>query len=544
MRYIVVTGGVLSGLGKGVVAASIGRILKDKGYSVIPMKIDGYVNVDPGTMNPYEHGEVYVLNDGAETDLDLGHYERFLDTDLNRDSNITTGAIYKAVIEKERRGDYLGKTVQIIPHITEEIKGRISKHRADVILIEVGGTIGDIENMIFIEALRQMSRDKGNKFLFVHLSYVPVILSGEQKTKPTQHSVKELLGMGIQPDIIIGRSNVPLNEDTRRKLALFCGVKEGEVLSDPDLEDIYTMPIEFKNAKLDEIVVKKLDMKKSDKNSVRWKRLVDRMQNPGCEVRIGVIGKYTGLEDAYLSIKEAFKHAAAANDCRVALSWIEADKLKPSDFGGYDGILVPGGFGSRGLEDKIKAAHHARTTGLPFLGICLGMQIAVIEYARNMCGLKGADSTEVDEDTPHPVIHYIPGQDEIDEKGGTMRLGAYECELEKGSLAHELYGKRNISERHRHRYEVNPEYVDRIAAKGLIFSGRYKERNLMEMIELPDHPYYIACQFHPEFTSRLENPAPLFAGLVAAAKKRAEAKQKSHKGAEAKQKSHKGTKKR
>jgi CTP synthase len=520
MKYIVVTGGVLSGLGKGVVTASIGRILKDRGYEVVPLKIDGYVNVDPGTMNPYEHGEVYVLDDGGETDLDLGHYERFLNVNLTRGSNMTTGSVYKTVIEKERRGEYLGKTVQVIPHITDEIKERVKRFKGDVLLIEVGGTIGDIENSIYIEALRQMSLDKGNKFLFVHLSYIPVIASGEQKTKPTQHSVKELLSIGIQPDLIIGRCTDPLTEDTRRKLALFCGVKQEEVFSDPDMDDIYRLPIEFNRQSLGDIVIRKLDLRKTDHESRKWRSIVEGMQNPAGEVTIGIVGKYTGLEDAYLSIKEAFKHAKAARKCCVRLKWLEADSLTDSDFKDVDGILVPGGFGSRGLEDKIKAITYARTNRLPFFGICLGMQLAVIEYARNVCGMKGANTTEADEKTPYPVIDYIPEQKEIREKGGTMRLGAYDCELKKDSLAHRLYGKRTVSERHRHRWEVNPEYVSALEAKGLIFSGAYKEKNLMEMIELSDHPYFVGCQFHPEFKSRLEEPAPLFVGLVEAAQKR------------------------
>lgn len=519
MKYIVVTGGVLSGLGKGVVTASIGRILKDRGYSVLPVKIDGYVNVDPGTMNPYEHGEVYVLDDGGETDLDLGHYERFLNVDLTRDSNMTTGLVYKTVIEKERRGEYLGKTVQVIPHITDEIKSRIKRFKTDIVLVEVGGTVGDIENRIFIETLRQMSLDKGNRFLFVHLSHIPVILSGEQKTKPTQHSVKELLALGIQPDIIIGRCGEPLTEDTRRKLALFCGVKPQEVFSDPDLEDIYSLPLEFTTQGLGDTIIRKLDLKKTGRESRKWSTLVSNMQKAQDEVVIGIVGKYTGLEDAYMSIKEAFKHAGLANGCRVTTKWIEADDLRASDFKGYDGILVPGGFGSRGLEDKIKAVNYARTTGLPFLGICLGMQVAVIEYARNMCQLKGANTTEADEETPHPVIDLIAEQKTINDKGGTMRLGAYSCVLEKESVAHKLYGKRTISERHRHRWEVNPEYVNLLREKGLVFSGVHQERNLMEVLELPKHPYFVACQFHPEFKSRLERPAPLFAGLIAAAKK-------------------------
>jgi CTP synthase len=517
MRIIVVTGGVLSGLGKGVVAASIGRILKDQGYSVVPVKIDGYVNVDPGTMNPYEHGEVYVLDDGSETDLDLGHYERFLNVDLTRESSITTGSVYRSVIERERAGGYLGKTVQVIPHITDEIKSRIRKFKADVVIVEVGGTVGDIENRIFIEALRQLAQDKGNKFLFTHLSYIPIINSGEQKTKPTQHSVKELLSLGIQPDLIIGRCSAPLSRDTQYKLALFCGVKPREVLSDPDMNDIYLLSEELKRQDIADIIVKKLDLKKSEKQAKKWSTLVKGMQSFTDEVRVGIVGKYTGLEDAYLSIKEAFKHAGAANGCRVLTEWIEAENITEKDLEPYDCILVPGGFGSRGIEDKIKAVSYARRRKIPFLGICFGLQVAVIEYARNACNMPEANTTESDQSTPYPVIDYIPEQKEITDKGGTMRLGAYPCELKKNSLAHRLYGKRNISERHRHRYEVNPEYIKALEKCGLIFSGYNRERDLMEIVELDGHPYFIACQFHPEFKSRLESPAPLFKGLVAAA---------------------------
>lgn len=520
-RYIVVTGGVLSGLGKGVVASSIGRILKDRDYTVKPIKIDGYVNVDPGTMNPYEHGEVYVLDDGSETDLDLGHYERFLNTDLTGDSNITTGSVYKSVIEKERRGEYLGKTVQVIPHITDEIKDRVRRFKADVVLVEVGGTVGDIENAVFIEALRQMSLEKGNRFLFIHLSYIPIILSGEQKTKPTQHSVKQLLSVGIQPNIIVGRCSQPLDGEAKRKLAMFCGVKEGEVFSDPDMDDIYSLPVELRRQKLGDVVIKKLGLKKSSGESTKWVNLVKAMHGAEDEVAIGVVGKYTGLEDAYMSIKEAFKHAGAANGCSVDLEWIEAEGLKDSDFRGFNGILVPGGFGSRGLEDKIKAVNYARTNGVPFLGICLGMQVAVIEYARNVCGLEDANTTEADDDTPYPVIDLIPEQRGVKDKGATMRLGAYECLLKKGSLAHILYGRLTVSERHRHRWEVNPDYVDLLTECGVLFSGSCKGADLMEIMEIPGHPYFIASQFHPEFKSRLENPAPLFVGLIEAAKKKA-----------------------
>ncbi|MEM2918702.1 MAG: CTP synthase (glutamine hydrolyzing) [Candidatus Altiarchaeota archaeon] len=514
MNYIVVTGGVLSGLGKGVTTASIGRILKDKGYEVLPIKIDGYVNVDPGTMNPYEHGEVFVLDDGSETDLDLGHYERFLNISLTGDSNLTTGKIYQTVIEKERRGDYLGKTVQIIPHITDEIKRRIKQFKADIILIEIGGTVGDLENMIFIEALRQMRQEPQNKFCFIHLSYVPVIASGEQKTKPTQHSVKELLTLGIQPDIIIARSKKPLDQKNREKIALFCGVPVENVLSDPDVDDTYLIPIIFKKQNLAEIIIKKLELERKPMYTLKWENLIQKMHSYNEIVTIGIVGKYTALEDAYLSIKEAFKHAGLVNSCRVNLKWIDSENLSFEELNSVDGILVPGGFGSRGVEGKISAIQYAREKKIPFLGICYGFQLAIVEFARNVCGLHGANTTENDPQTPHPVIDILPEQKSIKNMGGTMRLGAYPCDLEEDSLAFRLYKEKKIYERHRHRWEVNPDYVEILTKKGIKFSGVYKERNLMEIFELPTHNFFIGCQFHPEFKSRPETPAPLFVGLV------------------------------
>ncbi|MFC2154323.1 glutamine hydrolyzing CTP synthase [Candidatus Altiarchaeota archaeon] len=517
MRYIVVTGGVLSGLGKGVTTASIGRILKDRGYSVVPIKIDGYVNVDPGTMNPYEHGEVYVLDDGSETDLDLGHYERFLNTDLTGDSNITTGSIYQSVINKEREGKYLGKTVQVIPHVTDEMKDRIRQLSADIVLIEVGGTVGDIENRVFFEALRQMSIESENDFLFIHLSYVPQILTGEQKTKPTQHSVKELLSLGIQPDIVIGRSDNPLEQSTKKKIALFCGVEEGEVLSNHTVEDIYQVPLLLVKQNIGNIIVKKLGLEHRPPFTSKYEHLVEKMSILKEDVTIGIIGKYTGLEDAYLSIKEAFKHAGAQCGCKVNLQWVESEEIKDEILKELDGILVPGGFGSRGVEGKIYAVKYARENNIPFLGICYGLQMAVIEYARNICELKGANTTEADEKAPHPVIDLIPEQKDIDKMGGTMRLGAYPCKISSNSLAHKLYRAEEISGRHRHRWEVNPKYIEVLEKNGLVFSGKFVERNLMEIAELPTHCYFIASQFHPEFTSRLEKPSPLFVGLVQAA---------------------------
>ena len=519
MKYIVVTGGVLSGLGKGVVVASIGRILKAMNFNTIPIKIDGYVNVDPGTMNPYEHGEVYVLRDGSETDLDLGHYERFMNIDLDGNSNITTGKIYKSVIDKERRGDYLGKTVQIIPHITDEIEGEIEKLKSDIVLIEVGGTVGDIETMVFLESLRQMSIKKYNEFLFIHLSYVPIVTTGEQKTKPTQHSAKELLGLGIRPEIIIGRCEQDLEESTRKKIAMFCGVDDKCVMGSPDVDDIYKIPLILEKQKLGSIICDKLKLKYLAPEFNKWKNFVEKIESPAHDIDIGIVGKYTGLEDAYLSIKESFKHAGAANNCRVNLHWFESEEIKSGDLKVLDGILVPGGFGMRGVEGKINAVKFARENNIPFLGICLGMHVAIIEFARNVCGLE-ANTTEIDKNIEHPVIDILPEQRKIYKKGGTMRLGAYPCVLERNTTAHKLYKKDEISERHRHRYEVNPDYIKFLEENGLKFSGKSPDGNLMEMVELPGHLYFTACQFHPEYQSRLENPAPLFLGLVRAALKR------------------------
>lgn len=516
MKYIVVTGGVLSGLGKGVVVASIGRILKAMNFNVVPIKIDGYVNVDPGTMNPYEHGEVYVLQDGGETDLDLGHYERFMNINLDGTSNITTGKIYKSVIDKERRGDYLGKTVQIIPHITDEIEKEIEKLKSDIVLVEVGGTVGDIENMVFLEGLRQMSIKDYNEFLFIHLSYIPIVTTGEQKTKPTQHSAKELLGLGIRPEIIIGRCEKSLTEETRKKIAMFCGVDENCVMSNPNVDDIYQIPIILEEQNLGSLICDKLRLRPTTPKLNEWKNFVEKNKNLKYEIDIGIVGKYTGLEDAYLSIKESFKHAGIANNCKVNLRWFESREIDINDLENIDGILVPGGFGMRGLEGKIKAVKFARENNIPFLGICLGMHVAIIEFARAF-GLNANTTeieTEINEKVEHPVIDILPEQKKIYKKGGTMRLGAYPCVLEKGTIAHKLYKEPKIYERHRHRYEVNPEYIEFLESKGLKFSGKSPDGNLMEIVELKNHPYFIACQFHPEYQSRLEDPAPLFVGLV------------------------------
>jgi len=532
VKIIVVTGGVMSGLGKGIAAASIGRVLQSKGYKLSAIKIDPYLNQDAGTMNPIEHGEVFVLDDGGEVDMDFGHYSRFLNIDLTSDHNITTGKIYKRVMEKERRGDYLGQTVQVIPHVTNEIKVWIKelakKDDADILIVEVGGTTGDIENLPFLEAVRQMKAEEPGNVLFVHLTLVPDLsVVGEQKTKPTQHSVKMLREVGIDPDIIIGRSTEPLLQDTKRKIALFCNVKEESVISSPDCETIYEVPLVFETEQLSETILRKfrLSAKTTDLNN--WKKLVNRIKSSSDKpsVKIALTGKYTKLHDSYVSILESLKHAGAHQNIFIEPVWIETDefekdssKLKALDE--VDGIVVPGGFGARGTEGKILAIKYARENSIPFLGLCYGMQLATIEYARNVCGIKNASSTEIDQESPAPVIDILPEQKDLDSMGGTMRLGAYPTRLEKGTKARDIYGKELIYERHRHRYEVNPEFIASLEEKGLVFCGKHPERNLMEMIELKEHPYFIASQFHPEFKSSLERPAPLFKGLVKAAQER------------------------
>jgi CTP synthase len=527
MKYVIVTGGVMSGLGKGITSSSIGRILKCKGYEVTAIKIDPYINIDAGTMNPFQHGEVFVLKDGGEVDLDLGNYERFLDTELTSDHNLTTGKIYKAVIEKERRGDYLGSTVQIIPHITNEIKERVRSvaeaSGADICLIEIGGTVGDIESMPFLEAARQMQREEAPRDLaLVHVTLVPIDAQGEQKTKPTQHSVKELRELGLYPNIIVARCASMLPAAAKEKIALFCDVPVNAVISAPDARDIYHVPLIFEKEGLSDYLMDKLELDASDSQS-GWKELVERMDmtdEGGNRVSIAVVGKYTDLRDAYTSIRESLKHAGIACGCKVDIEWIDSDNLKGTpgqvreSLRGFDGILVPGGFGERGIEGKICAIEYARTNNVPFLGLCLGMQLAVIEFARNVIGWQDANSSEFG-DTTHPVIDLLPEQHNILDMGGSMRLGNYEAVLLEGSLAHLLYGSLKIVERHRHRYEVNPEYIDEIESNGMIFSG--KNRNRMEIAEIPSCRFFIGCQFHPEFKSRPENPAPLFKGFVEAA---------------------------
>ncbi|MDI6859924.1 MAG: CTP synthase (glutamine hydrolyzing) [Methanocellales archaeon] len=520
MKYIVITGGVMSGLGKGITAASVGQILKNKGYDVTAIKIDPYINIDAGTMNPFQHGEVYILKDGAEVDLDLGHYERFLDTELTSEHNITTGKIYRSVIEKERRGDYLGSTVQIIPHVTNEIKERIrdvaAKSEADICLIEIGGTVGDIESMPFLEAVRQMHGEESEgDLVFIHVTLVPLSLLGEQKTKPTQHSVKAFRELGLSPDIIVGRCKEPLSQETKSKISLFCDVPVEAVISAHDAEDIYLVPLLLEEEGLGDFLMKKLHLTPLE-SRMEWRQMVERMSSLQRKVRVAIVGKYTHLEDAYLSIKEALKHAGIDLGCAIDITWIEAEDLEVGGtqcLDGVDGILVPGGFGVRGTEGKICAIKYARENDVPFLGLCFGMQLAVIEFARNVVGWEDANSSELGK-TEHPVIDLLPEQLGVEDMGGTMRLGNYEASLKKGSLAHKTYGTTKIVERHRHRYEVNPRYIEQIEAKGMIFSGRNKNR--MEIAEIPSHRFFFASQFHPEFTSRPERPSPPFRAFVKA----------------------------
>ncbi len=528
-KYIFVTGGVTSSLGKGIISASLAKLLQARGFSVTIQKFDPYINVDPGTLNPYEHGECYVTDDGAETDLDLGHYERFLNVPTSQANNVTTGRIYQTVINKERAGDFLGKTVQVIPHITDEIKHRAqlldNTHHYDIIITELGGTVGDIESLPYLEALRQLRWELGNdNCLVIHLTLVPYLRAAKElKTKPTQHSVKELLSAGIQPDILVCRTEHPIGMDIRRKLALFCNVDVGSVVEAIDAETIYDVPLLMAKEKLDSTVMQKLrlpDRKEPDLSA--WKVFLGRLKNPVSEVRIGLIGKYHELQDAYKSILEAFIHAGAVNECRVRVVPVHAETLVCPDaeltekLASFDGILVAPGFGERGIEGKINAIRYARTHRMPFFGICLGMQCAVVEFARHVLGLAGAQSTEVDRKAEHPVIHLMPDQEQVTRKGGTMRLGAYDCRLRKGSLAHKAYQSLQISERHRHRYEFNNDYAADLEKHGLLATGHNPDSQLVEIIELKDHPWFVGVQFHPELKSTVENPHPLFVSFVKA----------------------------
>jgi CTP synthase len=533
-KFIFVTGGVVSSLGKGITVSSLGCLLKSRGLSVSILKLDPYINVDPGTMSPYQHGEVFVTDDGAETDLDLGHYERFIDINLSKSNNVTTGKIYWSVITKERKGDYLGGTVQVIPHITNEIKERIyrvaKESQADVVIVEIGGTVGDIESLPFLEAIRQLKNEVGrDDLMYIHLTLMPFITAAsELKTKPTQHSVKELRSIGIQPDVIVCRSQKPISEDLKAKIALFCDINKNAVIQNLDVKTIYEVPLLMEREGLDEIVVERLRLQCKEPQLAEWQAMVTKMKTLKKKVTIAIVGKYVALPDAYLSVAEALRHGGIVSDAEVEIRWVDSEALEERDlrkvFGTVDGILVPGGFGSRGIEGKIAAVRWARENQLPYLGICLGMQLAVIEFARNVCGLSGANSSEFDPEAPNFVIDLLPEQKEIEDLGGTMRLGLDPVKLIPDTLAYQVYRQELIYERHRHRYEVNNEYLPKLQQAGLCISGILPDRQLVEMIELPGHPWFVASQFHPEFKSRPQRPHPLFREFIAAACRRVDHK--------------------
>ncbi len=524
-KFVFVTGGVVSSLGKGVAAASVGAILESRGFSVTLMKLDPYVNVDPGTMSPYQHGEVFVTDDGAEADLDLGHYERFTNSTTSKRHNFTTGKIYEAVINKERRGDYLGKTVQVIPHVTDEIKNsmRALEDSADVVIVEIGGTIGDIESLPFLEAIRQLRLELGKtNACNIHLTLVPYIATADElKTKPTQHSVRELRAIGISPDVLLCRCDRALPDELKRKIALFCNVEPKSVISARDVQTIYEVPLSFCREGLDEILLDVLNLPHYPRDISRWEDLVSRIKSPQRQVQIGIVGKYTELPDAYKSLNEALLHGGISNNAKVELVYISAEEIEegnwPPGVFEVDGLLVPIGFGERGTEGKISAIRYAREHEVPFFGICLGMQCLVIEYARNVCGLKNATSAEFDADTPHAIIYKLRDLLGVEEMGGTMRLGAYPCKLTPGTLAHSVYGKDEISERHRHRYEVNQKYLEMLTEHGLLVAGMSPDGKFVEMVELPDHPWFLGCQFHPEYKSKPTAPHPLFVSYIKAA---------------------------
>lgn len=524
-KYIFITGGVVSSLGKGIVAASLGRLLRARGFSVINQKFDPYINVDPGTMSPFQHGEVFVTDDGAETDLDLGHYERFTDTSLGKFNNVTSGSVYQTVIEKERRGDYLGATVQVIPHITNEIKSRVlgatKQFKPDFQLIEIGGTIGDIESLPFIEAIRQFKTEIGiGNAISIHTTLLPYLpTSGELKTKPSQHSVQVLRSYGIQPEILVCRTAKPIPKTEKEKLALFCSVPKEAVIECRDMKSIYEVPLALENQNMAHVVLDMLRVEDREADLTNWKKLVENIKNPHGVVKVAIAGKYTKLSDAYISVVESLKHAGYADDVKVEIKWINSEECVDMKkckelLSDVQAVVVPGGFGIRGIEGKLNVIRYARENNLPFLGLCLGMQCAVIEYARNVVGIKDANSKEFDENAQNPVIDLMLEQKNVHGYGGTMRLGAYDCVLKKGSKAEKAYGTERISERHRHRYEVNNEYIDRIAEKGLVFSGMSPDGMLAEVVELPQLDWFVACQFHPEFKSRPERPHPLFKGLI------------------------------
>jgi CTP synthase len=529
-KYIFVTGGVVSSLGKGLAAASIGCLLESRGLKVNLMKFDPYLNVDPGTMSPFQHGEVFVTDDGAETDLDLGHYERFTHAKLSRDNNWTTGRLYEQIIAKERRGDYLGKTVQVIPHVTNEIKAAMKKvaQDVDVCIIEIGGTVGDIESLPFIEAIRQMRQELGREnTVFVHVTLVPFIAAAQElKTKPTQHSVKELLSVGIQPDILLCRTDRFLSKDIKGKIALFCNVEEEAVITAKDVASVYEVPMNFAHEGVDTLALRYLHIDAKDRDLSHWENLVHRVYNPKDVVKIGIVGKYVEYEDSYKSLKEALVHGSLAHNLKLELNWVEAEGLESVDkadksfhaqLEGFDGILVPGGFGKRGIEGMLKAIQYAREENVPYFGICLGMQTACIEFARNVCGLAEANSSEFDQATPHRVIYKLRELRGVEELGGTMRLGAWPCKIEAGTLAYQIYGQTEISERHRHRYEFNREYEETMVAGGLRISGSTPDGTYVEMVEIPGHPHFVGCQFHPEFKSKPLEPHPLFKAFIGAA---------------------------
>ncbi len=524
-KYIFVTGGVVSSVGKGITTASIGRVIKSRGASVSIMKLDPYLNVDPGTMSPYQHGEVFVTDDGAETDLDLGHYERFTDENLSRASNVTTGQVYSAVIAKERRGDYLGGTIQVIPHITNEIKDRIRlasrQHEADVVIVEVGGTVGDIEGQAFIEAIRQLRREVGRaNALYIHVTLIPELGTGELKTKPTQQSVRELRSLGIHPDVIVCRADRTIPEETKEKIALFCDVEREAVIPMPTAHSIYEVPLILEESGLGDFIARELELP-GEPDLTTWRGLVDHIRRPRRAVRVAIVGKYVELPDAYMSVMESLTHAGLAHDVDIDVLWVNAETVTPEDLDRalrrVSGVVVPGGFGPRGTEGKILAARFAREHRIPYLGLCYGLHMAVIEVARDVCGFTGANSTEIDPTTPHPVIDLMPDQEGV-EKGGTMRLGLWPCRLEPGSVAERAYGDPLVFERHRHRFEVSNEYRAPLAEAGLIVSGCSPDGHLAEIMELRDHPFFVGVQFHPEFRSRPTRPHPLFRDFVAAAK--------------------------
>ena len=527
VKYIFVTGGVVSSLGKGIASASLGMLLKSRNLKVTLQKFDPYLNVDPGTLSPFQHGEVFVTDDGAETDLDLGHYERFIDESLSQDNNVTAGRVYHSIITKERAGDYLGATVQVVPHVTDEIKRFIKKvaesGEVDVVITEIGGTVGDIESLPFLEALRQMRLEMGPKnVLFIHLTLVPYIgVTGELKTKPTQHSVRELRSIGIQPDILMCRTELPLSEETRQKIGLFCNVPPAAVVEARDVDSVYKVPLMLHAGGLDERVVETLDIQGVPSEIGEWEKMVDKMGNPSGEIEVAVCGKYVEYEDSYKSIKEAFVHAGISNDIRVKVDWMDSEEITRDNanhyLSRYGGILIPGGFGPRGVEGMIEAVRYARENKVPYLGLCLGLHSAVIEFARNVCGMTGSHSSEFDKKTDNHVIDLMPEQNGVVKKGGTMRLGSYPCRLAEDTLARRVYGEEMVDERHRHRYEVNNKYITLFEEKGLVLSGLSPDRRLVEMIELPDHPWFVACQFHPEFKSRPTRPHPLFKDFVRAA---------------------------